>query len=87
MIERKKNSEFEFDEEINENNNTLNDITHSANDSNAKWNLLTLFKVNANVGYGQKLSDPKYSMFMFKSNDNTDHNNLLYYLIKVRWLI
>ena len=49
MLEREKNSEFEFDEEIDENSNTLNDITHFTNNSNAKWDLLTLFKINASI--------------------------------------
>ena len=50
MLEREKTSEFEFDEKIDESSDTLNDITHPANDSNAKWELLTLFKVNVSIG-------------------------------------
>ncbi|RIA89947.1 hypothetical protein C1645_824083 [Glomus cerebriforme] len=47
MLESEKNSEF--DEEFDESSDTLNNITHPANDSNAKWKLLILFKVNTSI--------------------------------------
>jgi hypothetical protein len=39
----------EVDEKIDESSDMLNNITYPVNDSNVKWDLLTLFKVNASI--------------------------------------
>ena len=48
MLEEEENAEFDDSDE--ENNTSLNDITHPANNTNAKWELLTLFKSNVDIG-------------------------------------
>ena len=45
MLEEKKNAEL--DEE--KSDMSLDDVTHPANDTNAKWDLVTLFKKNENI--------------------------------------
>ena len=54
MLEEEENAETLNEEEnieyVEKSNTPLDNITHPANDDNAKWNLLTLFNYNVNVG-------------------------------------
>ena len=53
MLEEEENAEFnDFDEN---DNSTLENITHPAVDVNAKWALENLFKDNINLPFQQKI--------------------------------